>query len=169
MPALSSTTAPLEIRATEAFRAYFAQVAGLTGVTWHRHDDPRDRPLPCAVVQVSNLKQEWAGADEFSGVLTVMFESGRNADQDANDVTSEDSDRLANQAAHHAIAALITNALADQEPMRAFMNFGAVARPVTDFHLYGLFEHSEPGTENTGGCWNLVLHRRVVCARVDYE
>lgn len=123
---LTSTDAPLEIRAAEAVRAYLAQVTGLTTTTFRRADDPRERPLPIAVVAVENLRQSWTGSDEFEGILTVAYDSGRLPDADADSITGEDTDRLANQTSHHAITAKIATALADQLAIRTYINARAV-------------------------------------------
>lgn len=168
MPALSKTEAQLEVRAMEGLRAFLAQVTGLTTVDWRRADDPRERPLPLAVVLVTNLKESWAGSDEFEGVLQVGYESGKDPDGDSDGLAAEEADVVANQAAHVAIVAKISNALMDQSAMRAFLNSGGTSRPVTDFHFYGLFEHEEPGTERVGNSWSTIFRRRIVVARIDY-
>lgn len=169
MPALTSTDAQIEIRATEAFRAYLAQVAGLTTLDWRRADDPRELTFPVAVVVISNLRQAWAGSDEMEGVLQVIYTSRKDPDADSDGIDANVADLVANQTAHMGFSARCANALADQEAIRSFVNAGAVSRAAEDFHFYGCFEHEEPGTEREGTTWITELRRRVVIARVDYE
>lgn len=170
MPALTKTDSPLPVRAAQAILEYLGSLAALSGVTRRRDDDPREAPMPRLVVGCFNFRQAWAGSDEFEGELRVSYISGRDEDGNADGVSAQDADHIANQAAHHAVASAIANALEDQRAARSYVNFGGASRPCTDFHLYALLEHEETGERggDNGTAWQSDFIRKIKCARVDY-
>lgn len=171
MPALTKTDSPLPIRAAQAILAYLDSLSALNGVNCVRDDSPVEAPVPRLVVDCTNFKQAWAGSDEFEGELRVCYISGRDADANADGVSAQDADHVANQTAHHAVAAAISNALEDQQGARSFINYGAANRPATDLHLYALLEHQETGErgQESGTNWQTDFMRVIKCARCDYS
>lgn len=170
---LTKLDTPLQQRAAQAILSYLsgAAISALSAYTLRRFDDPRSMPTKLVAVEVGQLSKAWqtVGCLEHEGDLMIIIRTCRDTDADADSVTSEDTDRLANQTAHLASIAGVLTALDDVAAIRTALNYPAgVTREVQDFHFYAWAKVTQPVTDMQGGMWITEIRRELVCANGSY-
>ena len=137
---------PLKYKAELAVSRFIevGALSALNGWSYYRGQNPGAQTPPCVVVSALSQVESFPNAKPKNVQLTVEIVSSMDADQDADNIHGDATDRATNWSAHRDAVQAVEARLENLTALQAFANKTNVNnRPVSAFYVYDIQENNQ--------------------------